>query len=93
MPDSRPRHGVAPCLGLALGLFAALAAPAAADDWPQWGGSDPGRNMVSAETGLPDSFDPGKKTPDGIEPGSGRNVRWGVRLGGHIYGNVTVSGG
>ena len=31
-----------------------------AEDWPQWGGNDPGRNMYSAAKGLPDSFDPGK---------------------------------
>jgi len=76
------------CLALVL-----LASPALADDWPQWGGSNPGRNMVSTETGLPDSFEPGKKTQKGIEPGSAENVRWAVRLGSHIYGNATVSGG
>jgi len=81
------------CLMLALAALVALATPAAAKDWPQWGGTDLGRNMVSAETGLVDSFDPGKQTPSGIEPGTGTNVRWGVRLGSHIYGNVTISGG
>ena len=31
-----------------------------AEDWPQWGGNDPGRNMYSPARGLPDKFDPGK---------------------------------
>jgi hypothetical protein len=43
-----------------------------AEDWPQWGGNDPGRNMYSAAKGMPDSFDPGKVksgTEDGFDPG------------------------
>ncbi len=79
--------------GLFLTLLMALPTAATADDWPQWGGPDPGRNMVSPQTGLPDTFDPGTKTPDGIAPGSATNVRWAVRLGSHIYGNATVAGG
>jgi len=79
------------CLALAVLLL--LPAPAVADDWPQWGGNDLGRNMVSSETGLPDSFKPGTKTPTGVKPGTAENVRWAVRLGSHIYGNVTVCGG
>ena len=79
------------CLALAAVML--LVPHALADDWPQWGGHDPGRNMVSAETGLPDSFKPGRKTPTGVEPGSAENVRWAVRLGSHIYGNATVAGG
>ena len=31
-----------------------------AEDWPQWGGNDPGRNMYSTAKGLPESFNPGK---------------------------------
>ena len=31
-----------------------------AQDWPRWGGNDPGRNMYSPAKGLPDRFDPGK---------------------------------
>ncbi len=30
-------------------------------DWPQWCGSD-GKNMVSSEKGLPESFVPGTST-------------------------------
>ena len=54
-------------------------------DWPQWGGNDPGRNTVSTETGLPDSFDAKGDTL--------RNVRWMTPLGQHIYGNPTVADG
>jgi outer membrane protein assembly factor BamB len=79
------------CLAFTLAVL--LSAPALADDWPQWGGSDPGRNMVSSETGLPGTFEPGKKTPTGVAPGSAENVRWAARLGSHIYGNVTVADG
>ena len=66
-----------------------------AGDWPQWGGPDPGRNMVSPETGLPVSFQPGEKSPQGsgILPGTTEHVRWAVRLGSYIYGNPTVAAG
>src|SRR6266446_4384894 len=30
------------------------------DDWPAWGGSDPGRNMYSPAKGIPAKFEPGK---------------------------------
>jgi outer membrane protein assembly factor BamB len=70
------------------------AASASADDWPQWGGRD-GRNMASGEKGLPPSFTPGDKRPDGsgIDPATARNVKWIARLGTQCYGNATVSGG
>jgi len=45
----------APAIGLALTALVCLAAHASAADWPQWGGSDLGRNMVSGEKNLPDS--------------------------------------
>ncbi|MDB5330280.1 MAG: hypothetical protein JWP03_1431 [Phycisphaerales bacterium] len=60
------------------------AACARAGDWPQWGGGDPGRNMVSAETDLPESFK--ARSP-------ATNVRWMATLGTAIQGNPTVSGG
>ena len=92
MPRTRPiSHATA--LSAAVLLAAACPAVLLAADWPQWGGHDLGRNMVSPETGLPDTFDPGQKTPDGIDTATATNVRWGVRLGTHIYGNPTVSGG
>ncbi|HSU66911.1 MAG TPA: PQQ-binding-like beta-propeller repeat protein [Tepidisphaeraceae bacterium] len=65
------------------GLVGAVAAAQAAD-WPQWGGADLGRNMVSTETGLPESF---------VARPPGTNVRWSATLGGAVQGNPTVSGG
>lgn len=66
-----------------------------AGDWPGWGGLDLGRNMVSSETGLPQTFKPGEKSPtgQGMEPGTTENVRWVVRLGTHMCGNPSVAGG
>lgn len=66
-----------------------------ASDWPAWGGSDPGRNMVSDVRGLPDSFKPGEKSPsgDGMLPGTTENVRWVTKLGTLICGNPTVAAG
>ena len=75
-----------PCrLRLALAfLCALLAGPAVvrAADQPQWG-QRYSRNMVSDETGLPDSFDP--KT--------GRNVKWSAPLGTECYSTPVVAGG
>lgn len=64
-------------------------------DWPQWGGADPGRNMVSAETGLPASFRPGRHDAGsrGSQPGTTGSVRWSRRLGTYAYGNPTVAHG
>lgn len=80
----------------AIGLLLALPAraPLSASDWPQWGGG-PGRNMVSPETGLPDSFDPGKMKPrtEEVDLSTTRNVKWVAKLGSQAYGNPTVSGG
>ena len=42
----------------------------AASDQPQWGQAW-SRNMISAEQGLPDSFD----------PATGKNIKWFARLG------------
>jgi outer membrane protein assembly factor BamB len=81
-----------------LSLTAALSlamTSAHAADWPAWGGSDPGRNMVSLEKGLPDAFKPGEKSPqgDGMLPGTTENVRWVTKLGTLICGNPTVANG
>ncbi len=80
---------------LSLGMSLLLLAPLRAADWPAWGGSDPGRNMVSAEKNLPDTFKPGEKSPtgDGMLPGTTENVRWVAKLGTLICGNPTVSDG
>ena len=62
-------------------LFAALP-PTRADDQPQWGERHT-RNMVSDETGLPDSFD----------PQTGTNIKWSVPLGTSCYSTPVISGG
>jgi len=81
-----------PCLGLL--SLAVLAAVASAADWPQWGGSD-ARNMASDAQGLPATFVPGEKRPDGsgIDMATTQNVRWVAKLGSQTYGNTTVAGG
>jgi outer membrane protein assembly factor BamB len=53
-----------------------------ADDQPQWG-QRYSRNMVSAEKGLPETFD----------PDSGKNIKWVVPLGTETYSTPVVSGG
>lgn len=53
-----------------------------AADCPQWGQRH-SRNMVSPETGLPDSFDP--KT--------GENIKWTAELGDQTYATPIVAGG
>ena len=60
----------------------ALAASAAAGDQPQWGQLN-SRNMVSEETGLPESFD----------PATGKNVKWSVALGTQSFATPIVAGG
>ncbi|HSI10399.1 MAG TPA: PQQ-binding-like beta-propeller repeat protein [Chthoniobacter sp.] len=81
-------------LAITSALFLAMASSYAAD-WPAWGGCDLGRNMVSLETGLPDTFKPGEKstTGDGILPETTENVRWVAKLGTFICGNPTVADG
>jgi outer membrane protein assembly factor BamB len=77
-------------------LFPQLTAltPLSAADWPRWGGRDD-CNMISTEKGLPESFGPGKKSPQGagIDMATTRNVKWVARLGTQTYGNPTVAGG
>jgi len=62
---------------LAMGSAAVWAA-----DRPQWGERH-SRNMVSAETSLPESFD----------PETGANVKWSVPLGSQCYSTPIVAGG
>jgi outer membrane protein assembly factor BamB len=72
-------------------VVTSLSISALAGDWPQWGGRD-SRNLVSAEEGLADRFDPVKKIPaDGSDNAS--NVKWVAKLGNSAYGNPTVAGG
>jgi outer membrane protein assembly factor BamB len=88
---AKRRFSVAGWLGVVVALGGS---PAFAADWPQWGGSD-GRNMVSDEKSLPDSFAPGdrKAGVPGIDLATAKNVKWAVRLGNYVYGNPTVAGG
>jgi len=68
---------------------------ARAEDWPQWGGNDPGRNFYSPAKGLPDRFEPGKlKTgTEEIDLATTKGVKWAVKLGSQSYGNPVVAGG
>jgi outer membrane protein assembly factor BamB len=66
---------------LTLSLLAAGHLAFAADQ-PQWG-ERYSRNLVSAETNLPDSFDPDAK----------ENVRWVVELGSSSYATPVIASG
>ena len=65
-----------------------------AADYPMWG-RNPSRNMVSSETGLPDSFTPGEKKAgsEEVDMATTKNVKWVAKLGSQAYGNPTISGG
>src|SRR3954468_3342151 len=80
---NRPRRALLATAGSALTLVFAVST-ATADDWPQWGGNDPGRNMVSTEKNLPETFN---------ARGASRDVRWMANLGTYIQGNPTISNG
>ncbi|MBI4604887.1 MAG: PQQ-binding-like beta-propeller repeat protein [Planctomycetes bacterium] len=87
MPRTSQRIAPAAAIGprsIAIAIALALAAPrgSGAADRPQWGQSLT-RNMVSAEKGLPDGFD----------PETGKNVNWSVRLGTRSYSTPAVASG
>ena len=73
-----------PTIPLSLTVLACvlLASDRPGGDWPMWGGS-PDRNMVSAMSGIPTTWD--IKT--------GKNVKWVAKLGSQTYGNPVVAGG
>ena len=72
-----------PVLALAsLPILLLTIASLPANDQPQWG-QRWSRNMVSAEHGLPDSFDP--KT--------GRNIRWTAKLGTETHSTPIIANG
>src|SRR5438132_691650 len=75
-------------------LVAAFLPITRAADNPTWG-HDASRNMVSPETGLPDSFDPGKMKSgtEDVDMATTKNVKWAAKLGSQAYGNVTVAKG
>jgi len=76
-------------------LFSLLIQPLGAQDWPRWGGNDPGRNMYSPAKSLPDRFDPGKPKAgtEEIDLSTTKNVKWVAKLGSQAYGNVVVAAG
>ncbi len=67
----------------ALALAALAAAPAKKADPPAMFGGTPSRNMVSSETGLPETWD--LKT--------GLNVKWVANLGSQSYAGPVIHGG
>ncbi len=69
-------------------------APVFAADAPFWG-DGPARNMISGETGLPDTFDPGKFKPntEEVDLATAKNVKWVAKIGSQCYGNPTIAGG
>ena len=96
MKSLTPRLRTASIPLLAVWACLALAArPALADDWPQWGGNDPGRNMYSPAKNLPDKFDPGrfKRGTEEVDMATTKQVKYVVKLGSQTYGNPSVSNG
>jgi outer membrane protein assembly factor BamB len=78
---------------IALVILACGAPSLLAGDWPQWAGSD-AKNMVSQEKGLPESFVPGDKKPDGtVDLATSRNVRWGVKVATAVYSTPSIAKG
>ncbi|MHB1035659.1 MAG: outer membrane protein assembly factor BamB family protein [Pirellulales bacterium] len=75
-------------------LLAIAGGRAPAADWPQWCGT-PGKNMVSSEEGLPESFVPGaKQIPQRkIDLATAKNVKWGVKICDACFSTPTVTGG
>jgi outer membrane protein assembly factor BamB len=80
------------CLSCVCALL--LASNTWAADWPQWCGSN-GKNMVSAEKGLPGAFVPGEKDSQSgrIKPGTAKNVKWARKLCQAVYSTPVVAGG
>lgn len=72
-----------------------MTATAFCQDWPGWGGTDPGRNMYSPARGLPSTFEPGKpkKGTEDVDLATTKNVKWAAKLGSQAYGNPVVAGG
>ena len=72
----------------------AATAPVFAADSPFWG-HGPERNMVSSETNLPDTFNPGKYKPntEDVDMATTKGIKWVVKVGSQCYGNPTVAGG
>ena len=56
--------------GVVAATLAAGGLTSQASDWPRWGGPDPGRDMISTETGLPDHFTTKTNGQISLKPGS-----------------------
>ncbi|MCA9264330.1 MAG: PQQ-binding-like beta-propeller repeat protein [Planctomycetales bacterium] len=74
------RNWFLPWWVMPLVLLVAFPGHLVAADQPQWGERD-SRNMVSAESGLVEAFD----------PPSGQNIRWSVRLGTACYSTPVIA--
>jgi outer membrane protein assembly factor BamB len=81
-------------VGIGLVSSCLLGENAAGRDWPQWCGSD-GKNMVAEEKGLPESFVPGEKDPQGagIQMETTQNVKWAIKTGQHACGTPVIAAG
>ncbi len=71
-----------------------------AEDWPRWGGNDPGRDMYSPAKNLPDHFVTDLNGKIEFDDATGApslkntpNVKWIANLGSQAFGNVVVAGG
>jgi len=84
-----------PALALAACATLISAGVVNAEDWPRWGGNDPGRNMYSPAKGLPSTFDPGKfkANSEEVDLSTTKNVKWVAKLGSQTYGNPVVANG
>ena len=93
MPPLLVRRVVFLGLSAVSAAFLAVLSAGHAKDWPQWGGRAE-RNMVSDETGLPESFSRGvRERTGGIDAENAENVKWVARLGSATYGNPTIANG
>ena len=89
------RGPVSPCIAVSAAFSLLLIAPLSpAADWPQWCGTS-GKNMVSAEKDLPDSFVPGEKNSrmGKVDLATAKNVKWGRKLCDAIYSTPVIAGG
>jgi outer membrane protein assembly factor BamB len=79
---------------LTLATMTSASHSAFAADAALWG-NGPGRNMVSDEKNLPDTFDPGKykQNTEDVDMATTKNIKWAAKLGSQAYGNPTVAGG
>jgi outer membrane protein assembly factor BamB len=95
MPSGRPGRLFLFSLIVFAAVMAGIRRPPqlSAADQPQWGQAG-SRNMVSAERGLADWFEPGKPNSAGeVDLKTTRNVQWVARLGAQTYGTPVIAEG